>query len=235
MPKELKQRMQDYFQTMWSLNHGIDIYEVKFTITLSFKFFPTLQHNFPDFERVSRGIAWRCVDAFASWNSAVANIWIGVTGELNHANLVKRWSERRFERRSGYSWLIDWFNHSVALHASSFIFSYFAPPLEIFTVFNQINIRARFGTSDGFCGEEKKQNSMSHLHSSNVGHVFLFPYSLAFPMPGFAHAIVWYWMSTFLFTEAQHHQNHAKTHNMRAPRALHLFFIPAVSLTRALT
>lgn len=30
MPKELKQRMQDYFQTMWSLNHGIDIYEVIF-------------------------------------------------------------------------------------------------------------------------------------------------------------------------------------------------------------
>lgn len=29
MPKELKQRMQDYFQTMWSLNHGIDIYEVR--------------------------------------------------------------------------------------------------------------------------------------------------------------------------------------------------------------
>lgn len=28
MPKELKQRMQDYFQTMWSLNHGIDVYEV---------------------------------------------------------------------------------------------------------------------------------------------------------------------------------------------------------------
>ncbi|KAJ6641559.1 Potassium voltage-gated channel subfamily H member 8, partial [Pseudolycoriella hygida] len=28
MPKELKQRMQDYFQTMWSLNHGIDIYEI---------------------------------------------------------------------------------------------------------------------------------------------------------------------------------------------------------------
>lgn len=28
MPKELKQRMQDYFQTMWSLNHGLDIYEV---------------------------------------------------------------------------------------------------------------------------------------------------------------------------------------------------------------
>lgn len=28
MPSELKQRMQDYFQTMWSLNHGIDMYEV---------------------------------------------------------------------------------------------------------------------------------------------------------------------------------------------------------------
>lgn len=27
IPKELKQRMQDYFQTMWSLNHGIDIHE----------------------------------------------------------------------------------------------------------------------------------------------------------------------------------------------------------------
>ncbi|XP_055707350.1 potassium voltage-gated channel subfamily H member 8 isoform X2 [Phlebotomus papatasi] len=28
MPKELKQRMQDYFQTVWSLNHGIDINEI---------------------------------------------------------------------------------------------------------------------------------------------------------------------------------------------------------------
>ncbi|XP_029173080.1 potassium voltage-gated channel subfamily H member 8 isoform X5 [Nylanderia fulva] len=27
IPEELKQRMQDYFQTMWSLNHGIDIHE----------------------------------------------------------------------------------------------------------------------------------------------------------------------------------------------------------------
>uniref|UniRef100_A0A1A9WQH1 Cyclic nucleotide-binding domain-containing protein n=1 Tax=Glossina brevipalpis TaxID=37001 RepID=A0A1A9WQH1_9MUSC len=27
MPKELKQRIEDYFQTSWSLNHGIDIYE----------------------------------------------------------------------------------------------------------------------------------------------------------------------------------------------------------------
>lgn len=37
VPKELKQRMQDYFQTMWSLNHGIDIHEVHqcFVLTLS--------------------------------------------------------------------------------------------------------------------------------------------------------------------------------------------------------
>ncbi|XP_039292753.1 potassium voltage-gated channel subfamily H member 8 isoform X2 [Nilaparvata lugens] len=32
IPKELKQRMQDYFQTMWSLNHGIDIHEVRETL-----------------------------------------------------------------------------------------------------------------------------------------------------------------------------------------------------------
>lgn len=29
IPEELKQRMQDYFQTIWSLNHGIDIEEVR--------------------------------------------------------------------------------------------------------------------------------------------------------------------------------------------------------------
>lgn len=28
IPDELKQRMQDYFQTMWSLNHGMDVHEV---------------------------------------------------------------------------------------------------------------------------------------------------------------------------------------------------------------
>ncbi|KAF0289851.1 Potassium voltage-gated channel subfamily H member 8 [Amphibalanus amphitrite] len=28
VPKELKQRIQDYFQTMWSLNHGIDMGEI---------------------------------------------------------------------------------------------------------------------------------------------------------------------------------------------------------------
>ena len=30
LPKQLKQRMEDYFQTMWSLNHGIDPMEVIF-------------------------------------------------------------------------------------------------------------------------------------------------------------------------------------------------------------
>ena len=28
VPKQLKRRMQDYFQTMWSLNHGIDPVDV---------------------------------------------------------------------------------------------------------------------------------------------------------------------------------------------------------------
>lgn len=36
MPKELKQRMQDYFQTVWSLNHGIDIHEVGYSHSFSF-------------------------------------------------------------------------------------------------------------------------------------------------------------------------------------------------------
>lgn len=34
IPKELKQRMQDYFQTIWSLNHGIDIHEVSTSFSL---------------------------------------------------------------------------------------------------------------------------------------------------------------------------------------------------------
>ena len=32
VPKNLKQRMQDYFQTMWSLNHGIDPTEVAYNL-----------------------------------------------------------------------------------------------------------------------------------------------------------------------------------------------------------
>ena len=34
LPKQLKQRMEDYFQTMWSLNHGIDPMEVNFIILI---------------------------------------------------------------------------------------------------------------------------------------------------------------------------------------------------------
>ncbi len=34
VPKQLKRRMQDYFQTMWSLNHGIDPIEVRIAVTL---------------------------------------------------------------------------------------------------------------------------------------------------------------------------------------------------------
>lgn len=51
VPKELKQRMQDYFQTMWSLNHGIDIHEVysfKLTVKNNHRYvygiFYTLSH-----------------------------------------------------------------------------------------------------------------------------------------------------------------------------------------------
>lgn len=60
VPKELKQRMQDYFQTMWSLNHGIDIHEVNmkyyrhFTIRLAIlcniKKNALMKVNYLDFE-----------------------------------------------------------------------------------------------------------------------------------------------------------------------------------------
>jgi len=33
IPRHLKQRMQEYFQTMWSLNSGIDVSEVKSTVS----------------------------------------------------------------------------------------------------------------------------------------------------------------------------------------------------------
>ena len=36
LPKQLKQRMEDYFQTMWSLNHGIDQMEVTSKFILYF-------------------------------------------------------------------------------------------------------------------------------------------------------------------------------------------------------
>ena len=39
LPKQLKQRMEDYFQTMWSLNHGIDPMEVNSCLIISIKVF----------------------------------------------------------------------------------------------------------------------------------------------------------------------------------------------------
>lgn len=99
MPNELKQRMQDYFQTMWSLNHGIDIYEVicdampqrmdlleLFYHSYGFRFWLS---DFSDFERISRRTAWRCVDASASRNSATTDIRVGVTGELSQLILQR--------------------------------------------------------------------------------------------------------------------------------------------------
>lgn len=41
IPDELKQRMQDYFQTTWSLNHGIDVDEVHICKLYNFL------HSFP--------------------------------------------------------------------------------------------------------------------------------------------------------------------------------------------
>ena len=38
MPKQLKQRMQDYFQSVWSINNGIDVTEVKFNLVSLFIF-----------------------------------------------------------------------------------------------------------------------------------------------------------------------------------------------------
>ena len=32
IPKALKQKMQDYFQTVWSINHGIDPSQVRWNL-----------------------------------------------------------------------------------------------------------------------------------------------------------------------------------------------------------
>lgn len=51
IPKELKQRMQDYYQTMWALNHGIDIHEVnyasRYTRNCDFNRYTSRQHAKP--------------------------------------------------------------------------------------------------------------------------------------------------------------------------------------------
>jgi hypothetical protein len=38
IPSELKQRVEDYFQTMWALNHGIDPHEVSYDFA-NFRFY----------------------------------------------------------------------------------------------------------------------------------------------------------------------------------------------------
>lgn len=40
IPDKLKQRMQDYFQTTWSLNHGIDIHEVNIQLKKKKNLYP---------------------------------------------------------------------------------------------------------------------------------------------------------------------------------------------------
>lgn len=76
MPKELKQRMQDYFQTVWSLNHGIDIHEVKF----NFKHFREIKIRkllYPsaiaDAQRISRGAARGREHALTSRNTSITH------------------------------------------------------------------------------------------------------------------------------------------------------------------
>ena len=67
VPKNLKMRMQDYFQTMWSLNHGIDPTEVS-------RYYAKYRMNVIgvfsiDFGGLPGGITRGCVLTFASRSS----------------------------------------------------------------------------------------------------------------------------------------------------------------------
>lgn len=53
MPKELKQRIEDYFQTSWSLNRGIDIYEVSQQNNQNAAMFYFYGHFLEDFKGIS--------------------------------------------------------------------------------------------------------------------------------------------------------------------------------------
>lgn len=71
VPKELKQRMQDYFQTLWSLNHGIDINEI-------LRGFPEeLRGGWCHYDFLIDSLIIfynsRCFHAFAQGNFTVAN------------------------------------------------------------------------------------------------------------------------------------------------------------------
>ena len=67
VPKNLKMRMQDYFQTMWSLNHGIDPTEVS-------RYYAKYRMNVIgllsiDFGGLPGGIKGGCILTFASRSS----------------------------------------------------------------------------------------------------------------------------------------------------------------------
>ena len=67
VPKNLKMRMQDYFQTMWSLNHGIDPHEVS---PKQYIFEWTKNWLFPiDFGGLPGGTTRGCFLTFASRSS----------------------------------------------------------------------------------------------------------------------------------------------------------------------
>ena len=64
VPKNLKQRMQDYFQTMWSLNHGIDPTEVNLFLIHLFARDFLMVKNSELFKSFYVYFTWLC----GSWN-----------------------------------------------------------------------------------------------------------------------------------------------------------------------
>lgn len=77
MPKELKQRMQDYFQTVWSLNHGIDIHEVRI-FTLKDENNGVKFGLLTDSQRIPRRTSWRRQHASSSRNTSTTNLRGGI-------------------------------------------------------------------------------------------------------------------------------------------------------------
>lgn len=74
VPTELKQRMQDYFQTMWSLNHGIDIHEV--IMIIGFIQSKANRCSYINDSSISLGLI-RWALAFISWcqRTSLTSIW----------------------------------------------------------------------------------------------------------------------------------------------------------------
>ena len=78
LPKQLKQRMQDYFQTLWSLNHGIDPVEVSFFCKSGEKsflsiFFPLHQMVQNSQDKVKNLLIWH-VEVWKFLNSELSAI-----------------------------------------------------------------------------------------------------------------------------------------------------------------